>query len=268
MIAHYLAVELVGPAFESPSTYSSWDLILAAYGYAVQIYCDFSAYSDIAIGIALLFGYRFPRNFDQPYRASSLRDFWKRWHITLSAFLRDYLYISLGGSRGGTFKTYRNLMVTMVLGGLWHGAAWNFAFWGFLHGAGLIGERLIVAAKDKLGLPSLAPVLTQTLAIVLTFHFVCLTWIFFAADSFELGWKYVVGIAQFKGKSQLLTPFVALLLSVGFVGQFVPKDILERLEHGMSNLPLFIQAATLAFAVVAIGAIGPGTLAPFIYFRF
>jgi alginate O-acetyltransferase complex protein AlgI len=268
VIAHYLAVELVGPAFESPSSYSSGDLILAAYGYAVQIYCDFSAYTDIAIGIALLFGYQFPRNFDQPYRATSLRDFWHRWHITLSAFLRDYLYISLGGSRGGTLKTYRNLMVTMVLGGLWHGAAWNFVFWGFLHGAGLVGERLLVSLRQRLALPALVPVLAQALSIIAVFHFVCLTWIFFAADSFGIAWEYVTGIAKFQGSTQLFTPFVALLLGLGFVGQFVPKDAIERLERGMSELPLFIQAATLAFAVVAIGAIGPGTLAPFIYFRF
>ncbi|HTI81335.1 MAG TPA: MBOAT family O-acyltransferase, partial [Acetobacteraceae bacterium] len=143
VIATYLATDLVDPVFFDPSRYRPLDLVLAAYGYAVQIYCDFSAYTDMAIGFATLLGYRFPINFNQPYRAQSLRDFWQRWHISLSSWLRDYLYKPLGGSRGGGWFTARNLMITMLLGGIWHGAAWKFVGWGALHGAGLVGERFL-----------------------------------------------------------------------------------------------------------------------------
>lgn len=130
VIASELAVGFVDPVFADPASHSALDLVFAAYGYAVQIYCDFSAYTDMAIGLAALLGYRFPRNFDQPYRATSLQEFWRRWHITLSQWLRDYLYIeALGGSRAGKVATYRNLMVTMLLGGLWHGASWTFIIW-------------------------------------------------------------------------------------------------------------------------------------------
>ena len=133
VVANYLAVDIVDPVFLNPGSYSSLMLLFGVYGYAVQIYCDFSGYSDIAIGTASLLGFQFKQNFNQPYRALNLQDFWRRWHISLSQWLRDYLYIPLGGSRSGTWRTYRNLFLTMFLGGLWHGAAWNFIIWGSLH---------------------------------------------------------------------------------------------------------------------------------------
>src|SRR3954466_15111024 len=170
VIASELATGLVDPVFFDPAAHGSLDLAAAAYGYAVQIYCDFSAYTDMAIGLAALLGYRFPRNFNQPYRAQSLQDFWRRWHMTLSAWLRDYLYIeALGGSRGGKLLTYRNLMLTMLLGGLWHGANWTFVIWGALHGGVLAMERLWadVAPKRWPPLPGWAKVLV-------TFHVVVL----------------------------------------------------------------------------------------------
>src|SRR4051794_19231553 len=132
---------VVAPPVAVPGAYSGPDLWLAAYAYTAQIYCDFSGYTDMAIGLALLMGYVFPQNFRSPYRATGFQDFWRRWHMTLSRFLRDFLYIPLGGNRGGRFKTYRNLMLTMVLGGLWHGAAWPFLLWGLLHGIGLCAEH-------------------------------------------------------------------------------------------------------------------------------
>jgi len=143
VLADLLARRLVDPVFTIPGQHSSVEVLVAVYGYAVQIYCDFSAYSDIAIGVALLLGFRFPENFDRPYAATSLQDFWRRWHLTLSRWLRDYVYIPLGGSRRGRRRTQLNLMLTMVLGGLWHGAAWTFVCWGALHGAGLATERTL-----------------------------------------------------------------------------------------------------------------------------
>src|SRR3954452_14618284 len=145
VIANYLATGLVDPVFAAPADYSGPDLLLGIYGYAVQIYCDFSAYTDIAIALAALLGFRFPPNFNQPYRSERLREFWQRWHISLSSWLRDYLYKPLGGNRQGRLKTYRNLILTMLLGGIWHGAAWKFVMWGALHGGGLATERMIEA---------------------------------------------------------------------------------------------------------------------------
>ena len=148
VIANFLAQAITDPVFGSPGSYRSWDLLIAAYAYSVQIYADFSGYTDMAIGIALLMGVKFPDNFDRPYTARSIQEFWRRWHMTLSRWLRDYLYIPLGGNRGGRWAEYRNLLVTMVLGGLWHGASWTFVVWGTFHGVGLTGERWANALRD------------------------------------------------------------------------------------------------------------------------
>ena len=142
MVSSYLATTIVDPVFADPARHSALEVLFAAWGFAVVIYADFSGYTDIAIGIAKLLGFQFPQNFDRPYSARSLQDFWRRWHITLSRWLRDYLYIPLGGSKKGEIRTYVNIMVTMVLGGLWHGAAWTFVFWGALHGSRSSGRRL------------------------------------------------------------------------------------------------------------------------------
>lgn len=143
VISDYISINFVDRVFENPSLYNGFDNLLATYGYAIQIYCDFSGYSDMAIGLALLMGFHLPENFRRPYLAISLQDFWRRWHISLSTWLRDYLYISLGGNRKGPFRTYINLMITMLLGGLWHGASWVYIIWGGLHGVGLAIERFL-----------------------------------------------------------------------------------------------------------------------------
>jgi D-alanyl-lipoteichoic acid acyltransferase DltB (MBOAT superfamily) len=149
LIADYLATHLVNGVFTTPGQYSSLEVLLGIVGYSVQIYCDFSAYADIAIGISLLLGFKLPDNFDAPYTARSVQEFWRRWHMTLSRWLRDYLYIPLGGNRKGKTRTYVNLMVTMVLGGLWHGAGWTFIFWGFLYGCALIVEHARVDKRKQ-----------------------------------------------------------------------------------------------------------------------
>src|ERR687893_503285 len=165
----FLAREVVDPVFAVPEAYSGADVIFATYAYAAQIYCDFSGYTDMAIGLALLLGFVFPNNFDRPYRAHSFREFWRRWHITLSRFLRDFLYIPFGGSRHGKLKTVRNLMATMLLGGLWHGAAWTFVLWGGIHGAAQAVEHVF---RDKVHIP-------RWLGWLLTFHIVCAAWVLF-----------------------------------------------------------------------------------------
>lgn len=264
VIAHYLAIDLVNPVFESPSEFGPIDLLIAAYGYAAQIYCDFSAYSDIAIGIAALFGIEFRPNFDQPYRAESLQDFWRRWHISLSTWLRDYLYIPLGGSRSGPIKTYRNLFLTMLLGGLWHGAAWNFIFWGFLHGFGLCSERLLsnfFYAKSHFKL-------IRPMRILVVFHFVCFSWIFFNSESFSDALDYISGFGNSWQSPKIISKFSVSLLMLGLIGQFCSKDILLQSERLLDRISLPAQAVLLAGVVLVVSSFGPGSLAPFIYFRF
>jgi len=155
IISDYISINFVDRVFENPSLYSGLENLMATYGYAIQIYCDFSGYSDMAIGLALLLGFTLPDNFHTPYRSSSIQEFWRRWHISLSSWLRDYLYISLGGNRKGKFFTYFNLMITMVLGGLWHGASWVFIAWGALHGIALAIDRAMSGKSRFWGNPAM-----------------------------------------------------------------------------------------------------------------
>ena len=177
-IADTLAREVADPVFGAPEAYFAPDVWLAAYAYAAQIYCDFSGYTDMAIGLALLMGFVFPQNFNNPYRALGFRDFWRRWHMTLSRFLRDYLYIPLGGNRKGRIRTYVNLMATMVLGGLWHGASLNFILWGAFHGTGLSAEH---ALDGRVGRRTPA-----WLRWFVVFNLVVLGWILFRSLDLDL----------------------------------------------------------------------------------
>ncbi len=264
IIATYLATDLVDPVFFDPARYGPLDLLLAAYGYAVQIYCDFSAYSDMAIGLATLLGYRFPINFDQPYRSQSLREFWRRWHISLSFWLRDYLYKPLGGSRGGRWFTTRNLMITMLLGGLWHGAALKFLVWGGLHGVGLVIERWFEPwsgawARTWWG---------RTIAVLIVFHVVCLGWILFRADSFDTVLIYLASFAQGPTGELQITPFTLALLILGLALHAVPRDVPGRLARRAAAWPGWAWGLTAGVVIVAIDAMGPEGVAPFIYFQF
>jgi D-alanyl-lipoteichoic acid acyltransferase DltB (MBOAT superfamily) len=265
IIANYLATGLVDPVFGAPDQYGGPDLLLATYAYAVQIYCDFSAYTDIAIAVAALCGFRFPRNFNQPYRALRLREFWQRWHMSLSFWLRDYLYKPLGGNRHGRLNTYRNLMITMLLGGIWHGAAWKFVMWGALHGGGLSVERLI---EPLLGRRSVSPA-GRVIATIVVFHFVCLAWIFFRAEDFEVAWLYLGGFAGgWTQGVQQAGPFMVALIALGMVGQFTPVRLFEPISERLARVPVWGIGAAAGVAVALINALGPEGVAPFIYFRF
>lgn len=264
VVANYLATEMVDNVFYDPFFYGPVDLLLAVYGYAIQIYCDFSAYTDIAIGVALLLGFRFQKNFNQPYRAQSIQDFWRRWHISLSSWLRDYLYIPLGGSRGSPMRTRVNLMLTMLLGGIWHGAAWTFLFWGFLHGLALVVERAIGWGRSALD----RPVWQRVLATVIVFHFVCLTWIFFRSEDFATALTYLDGFANFSAPIEFATPFIIGLLVLGLSFHFAPHDMVERTAAAVRRLPPIVQGALGGLVLVVIDALGPEGVAPFIYFQF
>jgi alginate O-acetyltransferase complex protein AlgI len=185
-IADRLSI-FVDPIFANPAAYSPFTLWSAVIAYSLQIYCDFSGYSDIAIGVSKIIGFDLPENFNMPYIATSVVDFWRRWHMTLSQWLRDYLYIPLGGNRKGKFNTYRNLFLTMLLGGLWHGASWNFVFWGFLHGTALAVNhwwtRDRPGARKAYGVPSSTGY--NVLCWAATYAFVCVTWVFFRSRSFD-----------------------------------------------------------------------------------
>lgn len=265
VIANYLSTLLVDEVFQDPGRFSAIDVLFGVYGYAIQIYCDFSAYTDIAIGVAALLGYQFAQNFDSPYRATSLQNFWRRWHISLSTWLRDYLYISLGGSRGGSLKTYRNLFLTMFLGGLWHGAAWNFVIWGTLHGLALGIERWLISVFRGHYRPGRV---VRIIQIGVVFHFVCLTWIFFRASDLDLALELISSLGSLEWKVAQLTPFTLTLIVIGFAGQFIPSRWHNHMEQGLASLPLMIQGALLACALMVLGSLAPEGVAPFIYFQF
>jgi len=265
VIANYLATGLVDPVFSAPTSYGGPDLLLATYGYAVQIFCDFNAYSDMAIALAALLGFRFPANFNQPYRAQRLREFWQRWHISLSTWLRDYLYKPLGGNRHGRWKTYRNLLLTMLLGGLWHGAAWKFIAWGALHGGGLAVERLL---EPWIGRRALSPA-AKIVATLIVFHFVCLAWIFFRAEDFAVASLFIGGLASGWGDGvQQAGPFVVALIVLGLAGQFTPDALFDRAALAFARVPSWGLGAMAGIVVALINALGPEGVAPFIYFRF
>jgi D-alanyl-lipoteichoic acid acyltransferase DltB (MBOAT superfamily) len=269
VIANYLASSIVDQVFAAPGQHSSLEILIAVYAYAVQIYADFSGYTDIAIGIALLLGFQFPQNFDSPYAAVSVQDFWRRWHMTLSRWLRDYVYIPLGGNRGTSLATYRNLMLTMLIGGLWHGAAWTFVVWGGLHGSALAWERWRRARRAPEDAARRATGRSVWVARIVTFHFVCFAWIFFRSDSFGAAWDMIEGLFTNWGEpSPLVTTGVLLAIAVGIGSQYLPARVPRLVMARFSRLPVLGQATVLALALMLTSVLGPEGVAPFIYFQF
>jgi D-alanyl-lipoteichoic acid acyltransferase DltB (MBOAT superfamily) len=261
VIANHLATNIVDDVFAAPNRHSSLEVLVAIYGYAVQIFADFCGYTNIAIGLALLLGFQFPQNFASPYTAVSLQDFWRRWHMTLSRWLRDYLYIPLGGNRKGRLLTYRNLMLTMLLGGLWHGAAWTFVIWGGIHGLGLSIERATGWRPTSNA--------AKWLGRVLTFHVVCFGWIFFRADSFGRAGDVLARLFTAWGQSSpLVTTSVVLAILVGILGQYIRPGAIGAALRGFQRLPVPAQATGFAVSLALINTLGPEGVAPFIYFRF
>jgi D-alanyl-lipoteichoic acid acyltransferase DltB (MBOAT superfamily) len=269
VISDQLSINLVDRVFERPENFSSLEVLAGVYGYAIQIYCDFSGYTDIAIGSALLLGVRFPKNFDSPYQATNLADFWRRWHISLSSWLRDYLYIPLGGNRGSELKTYRNLMITMVLGGLWHGASWNFVIWGFLHGLGLAVTRIFQRwrAQRSPGRGE-APGWARVLAVVTTFHYVCFAWIFFRAPTFAGARLILSELAMRTTFHPNLPPLVLGVLGIGLLAHFTPRSAYEAVRMRFSMLPAPAQGFVLFGVAVLLHEISGTAAVPFVYFQF
>ncbi len=257
----------VDVVFGAPAEFNAVTLWFAAYGFALQIYCDFSGYTDMALGIGRIFGLKLPENFDAPYLATSLRDFWRRWHISLSTWLRDYLYISLGGSQRSNVRTYANLLITMLLGGLWHGAAWTFVLWGGFHGLWLALERFAHERRRAPRLPdSRFAVLGKR---VLTFHLVCVGWVIFRADTFanlQIYLSRMLTAWSFDGRGESIgLVWAAVLLSL-----IVAESLTRRLRLGETLWLRMIpaaQGAVLAGVVWLIALLHVEGNA-FIYFQF
>jgi alginate O-acetyltransferase complex protein AlgI len=256
--------------FSAPGNYDALTLLQGVLGYAIQIYCDFSGYSDMAIGCARMMGYHFPENFQMPYSALNMTEFWRRWHISLSTWLRDYLYISLGGNRLGLLRTYSNLMVTMLLGGLWHGASWNFVLWGALHGLALAAHRFwreheFLSAWLK---RPAVNVVWRLISHCLTLGVVLLGWVFFRAASLATAGQYLTRLLSWSSEgTRLVSPFILpALAGVVLVHLIFPKDYNWSEDIPRHSAPVRILAyASLLILVVCLGATDA---APFIYFQF
>jgi alginate O-acetyltransferase complex protein AlgI len=262
LIADYLSENLVTRVFDFPNLYTGLEALAAVYCYALQLYYDFSGYTDIALGTGLLLGLRLPANFNAPYSAVNIADFWRRWHITLSNWLRDYLYFSLPGQRTRVWP-YLNLTVTMALGGLWHGFSLNFLIWGLLHGLGLVVVRLFEARRGRK--PSRVP---HALRVFVTVQFVCFAWIFFRAASLDTALAMLARIASGTASLANITPPLAIVAAIGVAGHYIPKNWFERLRDLFAQAPFYAQAGALALLAVAINYVASTGAAPFIYTKF
>ena len=270
VIASYLSEHIVRDVFLSPEFYSSWTVLAGVYAYSIQIFCDFSGYSDLACGVGRLMGFTLPENFRSPYFSCNIQEFWRRWHITLSMWLRDYLYIPLGGNRRGSVTV--NLLITMALGGLWHGSNVRFLVWGVLHGLGLAFVHVFHAVKQRL-LPEghdwgVFHVMGMVSGWFITFHFVTFLWVFFRAETLDRGMEILRRIFLFgqpgEGFPLLVVPAVLSGLLLQVAGRWIFSGFVTVQEH----LPWPVQASILAMLGAGILRMGPDGVMPFIYFQF
>ena len=265
MIADYLAGNLVNRVFDFPNLYTGGENLIAVYAYTLQLFYDFSGYTDIALGSALLLGIKLPQNFNRPYAAHNIADFWRRWHITLSNWLRDYLYFSLPGLRSKwKIFTYTNLLITMVLGGLWHGQSWNFVIWGALHGVGLIVVRLW---QMRTG-PKPATGWLRYASIVLTVHYVALAWIFFRAANLETAKQILERIGSGTFVFTNVSAGLWVILAIGIVAHYLPAKWYDVSVDLYVRAPFYAQAVAMAALVIGLQYVAQTGAAPFIYTRF
>ena len=328
VISDYISINFVDRVFDSPNSYTAFENLMAAYGYTIQIYCDFSGYSDMAIGIALLLGFKLPTNFRTPYKSVSITDFWRRWHISLSTWLKDFLYISVGGNRHGSFAgflfpalfffgliiwgiTYSsisniplfiaiggllvftltfalskekektmvtnvNLLTTMLLGGLWHGASLRFIIWGALHGIALAVHKIFSEyfPTDKNSKRTAWSSFTTLLSMLLTFHFVAFCWLFFRAKDFTTALDVIHNIGQVTFDpvqwQTIIMGYknVFLLMAIGYVWHFLPEGITRAMKVAFDKTPLAGKAILLGFVYWLVYAAASAGPQPFIYFQF
>lgn len=265
LIADFLGANLVNRVFDFPALYSGSEVLIAVYAYALQICFDFSGYTDIAIGSALLLGLKLPPNFNAPYAAINIADFWRRWHITLSNWLRDYLYFSLPGLRSKwKIFTYWNLFITMVIGGLWHGASWTFVIWGAIHGLGLAAQHFWRTWRGN----KKAEGGWKYFNIFVTVQYVCFAWIFFRASSFENANAILARIGSLSFSVVNISPPLVLILAIAVLTHYCPKKWYDFSLSVYSRAPFFVQAAALALLVTGLQYVAQTGATPFIYNKF
>lgn len=279
VISDFIALNFVDRIFDAPTLYSSFENLTAVYGYGLQIYCDFAGYSDMAIGLALLLGFHFNANFNSPYKSATITEFWRRWHISLSSWLKDYLYISLGGNRKGKIRTYVNLMLTMLIGGLWHGAALRFVVWGCLHGAALAIHKGAMSLFPR-AFPTQGEDMTsrwrRILGIFLTFNFVSFAWIFFRAPDMASAWEIITQIfnpahtGEYFGVWDVLKGYawVFVFLGAGFALHFSSDKLERNTIKRFEALPIWVYPVVIAAVIWLVMQVRVGGVQPFIYFQF
>ena len=268
LIADYL-VRYNDLVFGAPGTYSGFETLMGAIGYVMQIYCDFSGYSDMAIGLSLMLGFRLAKNFDFPYKSKNISEFWRRWHISLSSWMRDYVYIPLGGNRKGTVRAYINNLITMLVAGLWHGAGWKFIFWGGIHGVGLIVHKACKRWLDRI--PDTLPV--KASSWILTMLFVAVTMVFFRAESVRDSLVMLrTIICDFS--LAYLVPFIearstwVVFLMVIIIAHALPQRWWDAAERWFVNSPWIVKLLVFVVAIQLIIQFQNSDVTPFIYFQF
>ena len=277
MISDYISINYVDRIFEAPSSFTGFENLMAVYGYSIQIYCDFSGYTDIAIGVALLLGFRLPINFNSPYKAVNITDFWHRWHISLSTWLRDYLYIPLGGSKKGKTRTTINIMITMLLGGLWHGANLRFVIWGGLHGLGLVIHKLWVKINTSLNKyynPRISKNLfIHFISVFLTFNLVSFAWIFFRAENMESAKAMITQIVenfQLELIPIMITSYykIFVVIFIGLLIHWLPSSFKENLRGIFIKSHIAVKIVIVIVIVFFLFQAKSAEIQPFIYFQF
>jgi D-alanyl-lipoteichoic acid acyltransferase DltB (MBOAT superfamily) len=258
---------IVDQAYASPELYSGPALLVASYCFAFQLYCDFAGYSDIAIGAARILGFDVIQNFRLPYFATTVRDFWRRWHISLSNWLRDYIYISLGGNKKGIVLIYANIMITMILCGLWHGASWPFIFWGTAHGVLLCCSRITLPFRDSIYKSlGFTPAVVNIIRALITFHLISVLWIFFRAETIDKALEIIGRIIH--GEDGLMVPYLLPLILIPF---FLLTEAIssktEVIEH-LIKYPRFSRIIIYASIILLIAVITATPQTGFLYFAF
>ena len=273
VISDYISLNYVDRIFDNPALYTGIETLLGVYGYTVQIYCDFSGYSDMAIGIALLLGFRFPQNFNAPYTSASITEFWRRWHISLSSWLRDYLYISLGGNRKGKFRTYLNNFLTFLICGLWHGAAFNFIIWGAWHGLGVVAHKLFSQEVLHHDRRYRSHGVKRFFAVIITFHFCVLGWIMFRATDISQ-WSIILHNIFLELHPEYFWPvidsfrLVFALIAFALISHWLPYTWQRRMTAILSRSGVVVHALLLTAVIYIIIQVRSSDIQPFIYFQF
>jgi len=273
VVADFISENFVDRIFDNPSLYSGFENVMGIYGFLIQLYCDFSGYSDMAIGLALLLGYRLLDNFRSPFKSQNPTEFWHRWHISLSTWLKDYVYIPLGGNRCSKLRKNLNLMSTMLIGGLWHGASWMYLIWGGLQGVFLIGHKSISAFFPKRDAVKKQQWWKNAANIFITFNLIALSMAFFRASSLEtVGdmWMQISGNFHLSVASQFISGYmmVSLVIAGAYIMHFAPESWTAKLRNAYAALPLLFQASVLCLVIFIIIQTRQSDIMPFIYFQY